>query len=191
VTVRRSGRNLRAQLTAGGRHLAGRELSLTQRLRGRAKWRTICAACTLRTDRRGRVEVRLPARPSRTVRVSFAGDALLLPARGSASVRTPARARVRAKPRTVPAGGAVRFAGRLRGGHVPRAGKLVELQARVGAGWRTFATMRSDRHGRFHHVHRFTSVSGGRTYWFRLRIPREAAYPFERATTSPLTVRVT
>ncbi len=210
LTVRRSGRALRAQLTAAGRPLAGRELSLTQRLRGRAKWRAVCGKhvvviataralssapptsdCVLRTDGAGRVEARLPAGPSRTLRVSFAGDALLLPARGSASVRTPARARIRATPRIVAAGGAVRFSGRLRAGHVPRTGKLVELQARVGAGWRTFATLRTDSRGRFRHAHRFSPLSGGRTYWFRLRIPRETAYPFERATTRTLAVPVT
>jgi len=90
----------------------------------------------------------------------------------------------------VPAGGSVRFTGRLRGGHVPRAGKLVELQARVGAGWRTFATLRTDRRGLFRHTHRFAAVSGGRTYWFRVRVRRETAYPFESATTRPLAVRV-
>jgi hypothetical protein len=279
VTVRRSGRALRAQLTAGRHPLADRDLSLTQRVRGRVKWRAVCGkrvvviaysaqatlsapasshssaatrarvtppspasppalaairaqaapssrasppasaatrarvtpsspasppafaatharvtssagSCPLRTDGAGRVEVRLPAGPSRSVRVSFAGDALLLPAHDSASVRTPSRARFRATPRTVPAGGAVRFAGRLRGGHVPRAGKLVELQARVEAGWRTFTTLRTDRRGRFRHTHRFAAVSSGRTYWFRLRVPRETAYPFESVTTRPLAVRV-
>jgi hypothetical protein len=260
VSVRRSGRTLHARLTASGRPLAGREVTLAQRLRDRTSWRAVCGrtvviaaadraaagssaaaasagasaaaasagasaggrtvviaaadraaagasaaaassglaassaaadGCALRTDAAGRVEVRLPGGPSRTLRVSFPGDALLLPAHGKARVRTLARARFRAAPRTVPAGGATRFSGRLLGGHVPRAGKLVELQARVVAGWRTFATLRTDRRGRFHHTHRFTPAAGGRTYWFRLRVRREAAYPFESATTRPLSVRVT
>jgi hypothetical protein len=207
MSVRRSGRRtLRGRLTAGGRPLAGREVMVKQRLRGRAKWRSVCGrtvviaagartssarACTQRTDSAGRIEVRLPAGPSRTLRLTFPGDALLLPAHGSARVRTPARARMGATPRTVPAGATVRFKGRLLGGHVPKSGKLVELQARVGAGWRTFATLRTDRRGRFGHAHRFAAASGGRTYWFRLRVRREAAYPFEQATTRPLAVRVT
>jgi len=222
MSIRRSGRTLRATLTADGRPLAGREVMLTQRLRGRATWRSVCgrtvviaavarttsatregmtsntravsatgSVCAQRTNSAGRIEVRVGAGPSRTLRASFAGDALLLPAHAAASVRTPARARVRATPRSVPAGGVVRFRGRLLGGHVPHVGKLVELQARVGAGWRTFATLRTDRRGRFRHTHRFAAVSGGRTYWFRLRVRREATYPFEQATTSPLAVRVT
>ena len=88
------------------------------------------------------------------------------------------------------AGGAVRFSGRLLGGHVPRAGKLVELQARVGAGWRTFATVRSDRRGRVRHTRRFAPTSAGRTYRIRLRVRREQSYPFETATSRVVAVRV-
>ena len=200
LTVRRAGVSLRARLTVGGEPLGGREVTLAQRLRGRERWRGVCArrtvviasasACTLRTDAAGRVEVRLPAGPSRKLRMAFAGDALLLPASGTAAVRTSARARLVAKPRAVRAGGSVRFSGRLRGGHVPRAGKLVELQARVGAGWRTFATVRSDRRGRLRHTHRFATVSSGRTYWIRLRIRREPSYPFETGSSPAVAVRV-
>jgi hypothetical protein len=152
---------------------------------------TAAGACALRTDAAGRVEVRLRRGPSRTVRLSFGGDAQLLPARAATTVRSPARMRLRARPRTVAAGGTARFTGRLLGGHVPRAGKLVELQARVGAGWRTFATLRTDRHGRFGHAHRFSPVSGGRSFWVRLRVRAEAAYPYESATSRPRVVRVT
>jgi hypothetical protein len=236
LAVRRAGRLLRARLRAGAEPLAGREVTLTQRLRGRGRWRRVCARrtvvipravaaarvgtvssatasatspahagtfssaagsatspavrCTLRTDSAGRVDILLPAGPSRRLRVSFPGDALLLPARGTASVRTRARARLRATPAAVRAGGAVRFSGRLLGGHVPRAGKLVELQARVGARWRTFATVRANRRGRVRHTHRFASISAGRTFWFRLRVRRESAYPFETGTSRAVAVRV-
>jgi hypothetical protein len=203
LAVSRSGRLLRARLTAGGEPLGDREVTLARRLRGRSAWRDVCArrtivvasaaaaACPLRTDGAGRVHVRLAAGPSRTLRFAFAGDALLLPAAGKTSIRTDARARLRARPRSARAGGIVRFAGRLLGGHVPRAGKLVELQARVRAGWRTFATVRSDRRGRVRHSHRFSAGSAGHTYRFRLRVRREAAYPFETGTSRAVAVRVT
>ena len=81
------------------------------------------------------------------------------------------------------------FTGRLLGGHVLD-GKLVELQARVTSSWRTFATVRTDRRGRLRYTHYFAATSGRRTYWFRLRIRREAAYPYERATSRAVSVRV-
>jgi hypothetical protein len=201
LAVGRTGRLLRARLTAGGSPLAGREVALAQRLRGRKRWRAVCgrrtvviaraaSACVLRTDGAGRIQVRLPAGPSRTLRMRFAGDALLLPASGTTPIRTPARARLRARPRSVRAGGAVLFSGRLLGGHVPRGGKLVELQARVAAGWRTFASVRSDRRGRLRYSYRFGTASGGMTYAFRLRIRRETAYPFEAASSRAVAVRV-
>ena len=142
LDVRRAGRLLHARLTAGGVPLADRAVTVTERLRGRDRRRPVCgrrtvivaaaAACALSTDRAGRLDVRLPAGPSRTLSVAFAGDALLLPARGRAVVRTAARARLRVTPGAARAGGTVVFAGRLLGGHVPRGGKLVELQALVG-----------------------------------------------------------
>jgi hypothetical protein len=228
MIVRRTGRDLRAQLVAGERTLGGRPVTLTQRLRGRTPWRRLCgrrmivadarsprsaggsagtadsagetssagatgstgAPCALQTDAAGRVEVQLPRGPSRTIRVAFAGDPLLLPTRGSTTVRTPARVRVRATPRVVRAGGTTRIAGRLLGGHIPRAGKLVELQARVGAGWRTFASVRTDRRGRFAHRHRFATTSAGRSFAVRVRVRHESAYPFERTTTPRIQLRV-
>ncbi len=200
LDVRRTGHLLRARLTAGGVALADRAVTLTQRLRGRDRRRPVCgrrtvivaaaAACALSTDGAGRLDVRLPAGPSRTLSVAFAGDALLLPARGRAVVRTRARARLRVTPGAVRAGGTVVFAGRLLGGHVPRGGKLVELQALVGTGWRTFATVRTDRRGRLRHPYRFAATSRGRTYRVRLRVRREAGYPFEGGRSRPVAIRV-
>lgn len=203
LRVRRTGRTLRAQLTADGRPLAGRVVTLSRRLRGRTAWRSLCVRrtvviaaassrdCALHTDAAGRVTVRLRRGASRTIRFAFAGDLQLLPARAATAIRTPARVRLRAIPRTVPAGGTVRFTGRLLGGHVPAGGKVVELQARVTTGWRTFATLRTDRRGRYAHAHRFATTSGGRTFWVRVRVRRERAYPFESAVSRPLAVPVT
>jgi len=202
LAVRRAGRMLRARLSAGSTPLVARAVVLEQRLRGRVRWRPVCArrtvviaraaiaGCTLLTDSAGRVFVRLPRGPSRRLRMRFAGDALLLPARGSVAVRTRARARLTASPAVVRAGGVVRFSGRLLGGHVPRAGKLVELQARVGDGWRTFATVRSDRRGRVRHPRRFAVTSAGRTYRIRLRVRREQSYPYETGKSRAVAVRV-
>jgi hypothetical protein len=124
------------------------------------------------------------------VRARFAGDAQLLPARDSLRVRTRARVRLRAVPAIVPAGGVVRFRGSLLGGPVPRNGKLVDVQARVGGHWRTFATVRTSRRGRIRHRHRFAASSSGRTYWFRVLARKETAYPYESAASPAVAVRV-
>jgi hypothetical protein len=212
VTLVRHSRLLLGRLTAAGKPLSGRALFLTQRMRGRRIWRPICGRravivartsraasaaarpsrrCPIRTDATGRVRIRLAAGPSRTVRLAFAGDPLLLPAHRGTRIRTPASGWIRAHPVAVPAGGTVRFAGHILGGHVPPSGKVVELQARVGARWRTFATVRADRDGDFRHVHRFRAASAGETYWVRLRIRPEAAYPFARGLSRPIPVHVT
>jgi hypothetical protein len=147
------------------------------------------AACSVRTDAAGRARVRLSAGPSRTVRASFAGDDLLLPATAKTAIRTRARVRLTAPPTARP-GGTVRFRGRLLGGHLPGGGKVVELQARVGGRWRTFATVRTDRRGRIRRTHRFTPASSGRTYRFRLLARRESAFPFETGWSQVIAVRV-
>ena len=136
-----------------------------------------------------RSELRARARRARSAS-RFAGDALLLPARASVDLRAQARVRLRAAPRVVRAGATVSFRGRLLGGHLPTGGKLVDVQARVGAGWRTFATVRTDRRGRFEHRHRFAPSSSGRTYRFRVLARRETAYPYERGASAAVAVRV-
>jgi hypothetical protein len=84
----------------------------------------------------------------------------------------------------------VRFGGHLLGGHIPPGGKLVELQALVSRGWRTFATVRTDRHGDLSYAHRFALISRGRSFRFRLLVRRAADYPFERGTSRSISVRV-
>ena len=60
----------------------------------------------------------------------------------------------------------------------------------VGPGWRTFATVRTDRRGRLRHAHRFAATSAGRTYRVRLRVRREGAYPLEAGVSRPVAIWV-
>ena len=203
LIVSRSGRLVTARLLDDAAPLAGLPVVFEQRLRGRSAWRRLCgrrtiviarastaADCGVASGADGRARLRLRPGPSRTVRARFAGDERLLPALDTVRVRTRARIRLRAVPAIVPAGGVVRFRGSLLGGPVPRGGKLVDVQARVGARWRTFATVRTGRRGRLRHRHRFAASSSGRTYWFRILARKETAYPYESAASPAVAVRV-
>ena len=70
------------------------------------------------------------------------------------------------------------FRGKLRGGWIPYQGKLIEVQFHARRKWRTFATTRTDRTGRWAYRYHFTGTHGTIRYRFRARIPRETGYPY-------------
>jgi hypothetical protein len=103
-------------------------LGVAQRVSG-GVWRPLTGVRTLAD---GRFSFYALAGPSRTLRVGSAPRLVI-------RVRAPITLRRR--------GTLVR--GRLRGGHVPRGGALVELQARRGRRWITERVVRTYRSGRF------------------------------------------
>jgi hypothetical protein len=72
---------------------------------------------------------------------------------------------------------------------MPSAGKLVAMQVWVRGRWRTFATTRATRRGRWRYDYRFDGTRGLEIYRFRAQLPQEAGYPF--ATGRSHLVRVT
>jgi hypothetical protein len=143
-----------------------------------------------RTDRHGTFRFEIPAGPSRTVRYRYDGTNTVKPATAQLITKVRAAARLKVDRRRLRNGQAVRFAGRLLGGPVPSAGKLVALQAKVGRRWRTFATPRANAKGVFRHRYRFTATTGLRRYAFRAVVARETAYPYERGVSRTVTVTV-
>jgi hypothetical protein len=103
-------------------------LDVAERVSGGA-WRPLTGVRTLAD---GRFSFSAPAGPSRTLRIASAPLLVI---------------RVRAPITLQRRGTLVR--GRLRGGHVPRGGALVELQARPGRRWVTRRVVRTYRSGRF------------------------------------------
>ena len=72
----------------------------------------------------------------------------------------------------------VTFRGRLKGGRIPAAGALVELQVRSRGKWRTFAQPRANAApARWRYQYRFETVRGGARFRFRARVRRQAGYP--------------
>ncbi len=87
--------------------------------------------------------------------------------------------------------GRVRFSGRLglRGATIPRSGKIVELQAYDRGRWRTFATARArGSKGRWSSSYTFAGTPG--RYPVRLRIRREAVFPYDLGYSRFVIVRV-
>jgi hypothetical protein len=143
------------------------------------------------TGPRGAYRTRLSSGPSRSVVVRFAGSRRLLPsASRKRKLAVTGKATMRLSRKRLPAGGRVRFRGRIGtvGARVPAPGKVVELQVRE-QGKRRFRTVgdaiHSGRNGRVRTSYRF-----GRFYRspvrfaFRLKVTRQAGWPYRAPTHS-------
>jgi hypothetical protein len=180
---------LRGRLTlSAGQSYGGQTIVATAAVRRRgARAR---AAGKAVTDRRGRFSLRVPAGPSRTYRLVFAGSG---GARGSArgvSVRVPASSTIRASRTRLSGAGRVRFSGRLRnrGQRIPGRGLVLILQGFDNGRWRTFEDTRTSRTGRWRVSYPFSGRPG--RYPVRVRIRKHSGYPFELGYSRRLTIRV-
>lgn len=173
--------------TARGEPIAGVPLSVAQQLRTGGAWG---ALPPVTSDALGRFSFAAPEGPSRTVRFRYAGTPRVKPAVGDLRMIVSARSAIAVDRRSVRNGDAIRFTGRLRGGHVPEGGKLIDLQAHYRGTWRTFAAPRTDVRGRWSYEYRFGATRGTVRYQFRARIRREAAYPYELGYSRRVSVTV-
>lgn len=183
----RAGRRLRvvgALRTPEGRPLAGRTVRLFAKRRFVPGRRVLAGTGT--TGALGRFAIPVRARGSLVLRVTHPDAATR-----TLTLGVPARSTLRVNRAAVPAGGSVVFRGRLAAGHVPPLGKLLEMQAFFRGEWRTFATTRSGRDGRWRVPYRFGATSGPLSYRFRARIPFEYGYPFDTGVSGVTTVLVT
>jgi hypothetical protein len=104
----------------------------------------------------------------------------------------PVRARVtlRVAPKYASGQRNLRFSGRLLGGHIPRGGKKLVLQARQGRGsWREFSVIRTGPDGRFHASYALQFLGPGR-WEVRVLCEAEAGWPFATGTSNVVRVRV-
>jgi hypothetical protein len=178
---------LRGRLTlSAGQSFAGQMIVATARVRKKGAKTRLAGTAT--TNRHGRFAINIPAGPSRAYRLAFKGSGGALANARDISVRVPASSTIRAS-RTHISGGRVRFSGHLRSGglRVPR-GLVVVLQGREGGKWQTFEDARTKNGGRWHVAYRFSGRPGN--YPIRLRIRRQARFPFELGYSRRLTIRV-
>jgi hypothetical protein len=180
---------LRGRLSfSGGQAFAGQTISATSTIRRHGARSQFAGTAT--TDRRGRFSLAVPAGPSRTYRVVFNGAGGALGAARGVSVRVPASSTIRASRTRLFGAARVRFHGRLRtrGQRIPGRGLVLVLQGRERGRWRTFEDTRTDRKGRWHVAYVFSGRPG--RYPIRVRIRKQAGYPFELGYSRALTVRV-
>ncbi len=137
----------------------------------------------------GSYKVRIPAGPTRTLRLEAHAPGATALACTTARVRTKAGVRLKATKRVRPRG-RVRFRGRLLGKPIPARGKLVELQAFDGGRWRVFASPRTGSKGKFKTSYKLRRTFGPRTFRFRARVRRETGYPYELGYSKAVRVQV-
>ena len=180
---------LRGRLTdAGRRPVVRQQLSVWARTRGRGRFRPVGVVTT---NERGRFRYRVRARVSRTLRFHYAGTALIRAVSADVQLVVPGRITLGASRNRARNGQRVTFSGRFLAPRHYRGGKLVELQARIPTGWRTFATARTNDAGHYAVRYRFKSTRGRVTYRFRARAPKERAFPYAAgcSRTKRVTVR--
>ncbi len=145
---------------------------------------------TVRTNRTGRFSFLVRRGPSRTIRIRYGGTNHIRSATRTLALNVRSRTTIAPSRIRLSNGETVRFRGRIRTGRIPDRGKLVELQVWVRGRWRTFATTRAGRQGRWRYPYRFDGTRGTQTYRFRAKVPPEAGYPFATGRSRVVRVRV-
>jgi hypothetical protein len=179
---------LRGQLTIRGKSVKRRvPLQVFSRQLGTQQWRQLRP---IRTSTSGRFHYRAPRGPARTIRFRYAGTRTIRGDNAPVKLEVTASSTLHAPRRALVNGEYATFRGRLKGGRVPAAGALVELQVYARGSWRTFAQPRTDRTGRWRYQYRFETISGSARFRFRARIRRQTGYPFATGRSRTVHVRV-
>ncbi|MGZ4202149.1 MAG: hypothetical protein ACXVRH_08835, partial [Thermoleophilaceae bacterium] len=162
--------------SSDGQPIPGQAVDVYQRLESTGQPEVRVA--TVRTSRDGSFEYHAAKGPSRSVRFQFDGSETLHPASSQVKLLVSASSTLRVSRHAVVNGDAVTFSGRV-GQPVVGGLKIVDLQAFYRGKWRTFATPRTDKKGSWSYRYRFEATSGLVLYKFRVRVRREASYPYE------------
>jgi len=173
--------------SADGQPIAGQPVDVYQQLASTGKPEV--RVDTLRTSGDGGFEYHAAKGPSRTIRFQFDGTATLHPASNQVKLLVSAGSTLRVSRRAVANGDSVTFSGRI-GQPVVDGLKIIDLQAFYRGRWRTFATPRTDANGAWSYRYRFEATSGVVIYRFRVRVRREASYPYELGYSKATSVTV-
>jgi hypothetical protein len=166
------------------------DVSVVAVSRVRRKGAPLRGIATVGTDRHGRFTVHVPKGPSRTVGLRFAGIDQALHAALGVPIRVAARSTIHASRRSLGGAARVSFSGRMKTMHqkIPDKGLVIVLQGRDHGRWLTFADTRTNRKGRWHASYFFRGNPG--SYPVRVKIRRQAGYPFELGYSKRVTIHV-
>ncbi len=162
-------------ISTEGQPIASQAIDVYQQLDATGQQMTRIA--TLRTNASGQFDYHAPRGASRTIRFQFDGTETLHPAAAKVKLLVPAHSTLRVNRHGVRNGQTVRFSGKI-GRPVSQGLKIMDLQAFYRHKWRTFATPRANAKGGWKYTYRFEATSGIVTYKFRVRVRREASYPY-------------
>jgi hypothetical protein len=174
--------------TAAGSPLADAEITVLERLAMAGG--QYLAVASVRTNSSGAFKYTAPAGSSRTLDFHYRGDSKYKHADDQVALRVPAAVTISASRHAVRNGQRVRFSGKLRGRPYPERGKVLDLQAYYRHKWRTFATPRAARGGKWERMYRFGATRGVVLYKFRVRVRATSDYPFELGYSRVTKVRV-
>lgn len=163
-----------------GTAIGGAPVNVRQEFASGSRSKGETASAETRPD--GRFRAVLPAGPSRSITARYAGDLRYLGSH-SGKVKLGVRGKVGLAVRNrVRAGGAVTFTGELkaRGARLPKAGKRLEVQVKIGPKWKTVGkSTTTDRKGSYRLNYRFTAAYERPTrFTFRTVVQRERSWPY-------------
>lgn len=188
ITVPYSRRvSLRGRLTrASAAALGGAQIDVLERVGSRGA-REVSAG-GVRTKADGSYSYLLPSKhPSRTVRLAYR------PSGGSQVFSSALRLRVRAASSLQASlrGIVIHFKGRVHSGPIPKGGKRLRMEGRApGAAWKSFASLRTDRRGRFSGRYRLRVYRPGVKLKVRVVVPGDEGYPYVTSRSRAVTLRV-
>jgi hypothetical protein len=149
------------------------------------------AVAVVATDNNGRFTYRAPGGESRTLDFHFRGDSRYKHADDQVGLRVRAAATIIASRHSIRNGQHVIFRGKLRGRPYPARGKVLDLQAYYRHKWRTFATPRASKAGKWSLKYLFQATRGSVLYKFRIRVRATSDYPYELGYSTATRIRVT
>ncbi|CAB4879038.1 unannotated protein [freshwater metagenome] len=179
-------------LDRSGDPVAGRTVRLAERV-GAGEWRVVRSA---RTQADGRLRIAAGSGPSRRLRLVVpAGEISLGAVSPQMRVIVPAQATIAVDRTVLRNGETARFHGRVLGGHLPAAGRELELQGYnpLRGRWQPVRTegLRCDRYGWWYASYRFTATVGSTvTYRFRLRVAPHPDHPFAEGRSREVAITV-